>query len=206
MYSLLICAVISPGQYCLYDASGNPKDFGSFDIRGKEFDQFLEILSDILKKNEIEWDAVRAIYSVTGPASFTGGRIVSLTLGAITRVYTHITLAGLTLFAYWEALGNEYPMALEANREEYVIQQDAVSALELKPAKELEASDFATWHSSISILPKWETPVQYKQDFRMAWSVVSKLPHSSTIEPLYLKKPNITLSSPFHGTNGPPHQ
>lgn len=92
---------------------------------------------------------IETVYLVTGPASFTGGRIMTLTLDSLALVYPKLKLVGLTLFEYWSETGNQFPMAVEANREELVIQRSATSQIELISKIAAEQIDFHTWFARI---------------------------------------------------------
>ncbi len=71
-YRLLICSVIAPTEWCLYDENWEIVDTENFEIRGKEFDFFLSIFHSFIQKNGITVESIDIIYNVSGPASFTG--------------------------------------------------------------------------------------------------------------------------------------
>ncbi len=109
----------------------------------------------------------------------------------------------MTLFEYWDMLGNAYPMAVEANKTELIVQSSSTAQIELLSKVAGEAREFQTWYSALSRLSKWENPIQYVQDFSLAPPILQNLDTFKTLSPLYLKKPNITLSTPSHGAKRP---
>lgn len=72
---------------------------------------------------------------------------MTLTLGSLALVYPKLKLVGITLFEYWELAGNAFPMAIEANREELVIQRSPDSEMELVSKTSAETVAFRTWYS-----------------------------------------------------------
>lgn len=143
--SLLIASVIDPGHWYLFDESDTCISYQTHALGGKEFDLFLDTLEKFLADSKMSLRDIETIYLVTGPASFTGGRIMTLTLGSLAMVYPHLKLVGITLFEYWALAGNRFPMAIEANREELAIQRTPDSEIELISKTEAESIDFPTW-------------------------------------------------------------
>lgn len=143
--SLLIASVIDPGHWYLFDEQNACIAHEAHALGGKEFDLFLITLEKFLADCGKSIRDIGTIYLVTGPASFTGGRIMTLTAGSLAMVYPHIRLVGITLFEYWAIAGNPFPMAIEANREEFAIQRTADSAIELIPKDDAATLDFPTW-------------------------------------------------------------
>lgn len=147
--SLLIASVTDPGHWYLFDDRDVCAAHETHSIAGKEFDRFLETTVGFLKGQNLGLADISTVYLVTGPASFTGGRIMTLTLGSLALAYPDIRLVGITLFEYWAAAGNGFPMAIEANREELAIQREPGSEIELVSKTEAENIPFRTWHSRI---------------------------------------------------------
>lgn len=143
--SLLIASVIDPGHWYLFDERDACISHQTHSLGGKEFDLFLDTLEKFLAESNMSLMDIGTVYLVTGPASFTGGRIMTLTLGSLAMVYPHLKLVGITLFEYWTLAGNRFPMAIEANREELAIQRTSDSEIELVSKTEAESMDFPTW-------------------------------------------------------------
>ncbi len=85
---LLINSVLPEGTiFTLLDAEHVPVAETSILMAGNEYEQFLSSLEEFLRSQNITVAELKTIYAVTGPASFTGGRIVTLTLGTLSLVY-----------------------------------------------------------------------------------------------------------------------
>lgn len=57
-----------------------------------EFDTFLPTLETFIGKYNLRMESIDRIYLTTGPSSFTGGRITTLTLGSLSLVYPNLEL------------------------------------------------------------------------------------------------------------------
>jgi tRNA A37 threonylcarbamoyladenosine modification protein TsaB len=128
----------------------------TLDITGAEYDRLLPELEGFLTRMNQSFKNITHIYCITGPAPFTGGRIVTLTLGAIAKIYP-IELVGLTLFEYWSILGNQYPMACGANTTEYILAATPTSPLELYPIADLDITTLRTWNLTRSRLQEGQS-------------------------------------------------
>ena len=85
---LLINSVLPEGTvFTLLDASHAPVAETSIMMAGNEYEQFLSSLEEFLRSQKITIAELKTIYAVAGPASFTGGRIVTLTLGTLSLVH-----------------------------------------------------------------------------------------------------------------------
>ncbi len=135
-----------PGHWYLFNEKNRRTTHETHSIAGKEFDLFLDTMKGFLERQKLDIKDIDTIYLVTGPASFTGGRIMTLTLGSLALVYPNIRLVGITLFEYWAAAGNAFPMALEANREELTIQRSPESEIELISKADARDIPFRTWY------------------------------------------------------------
>ncbi|MDD2745762.1 MAG: hypothetical protein PHU93_04450 [Candidatus Gracilibacteria bacterium] len=203
---LLIASVTDPGQWYLFDAHDVCVAHKTYSIAGKEFDCFLDTIETFLASEQLKIDDIETIYLVTGPASFTGGRIITLTLGSLVLAYPKLKLVGLTLFEYWAEAGNQFPMAVEANREEVAIQKSATSDIELISKAEAEHIDFHTWFARIGKLSKWGKMVQFETGIPSVSHLLKSKSSARILHPLYIKKPNITFSPTSYDTSRPANQ
>jgi tRNA A37 threonylcarbamoyladenosine modification protein TsaB len=163
-------------------------------IAGSEYAVLLEELEKFLVEAGWSFADITHIYCITGPAPFTGGRIVTLTLGSVAKIYP-VKLVGLTLFEYWSILGNRYPMACSANATEYILASSVQSQLELLPIAGLDLASLQTWNLERSNLQEGQSQLHCSEmSPQIELSALTKFPETRTLDPLYLKKPNITLS------------
>ena len=190
---LIINAVLPTSSFHLLNANVKYISTHTVDMAGIEYDRFLTELEGFLVGEGQSFSNITHIYCITGPASFTGGRIVTLTLGTIAKVYP-ITLIGLTLFEYWSILGNEYPMACAANATEYILAATPTSLLELCPIADLDITSLNTWDLQRSRLQEGQSPLHYNEvGVSTDFTPLRNMTASKTLNPLYLKKPNVTL-------------
>lgn len=200
---LVVCGVVDPALFILYDETGNVLGEKSVTLKWSEFQLFLSELTSFLDSCDRTTADVSVYYVVNGPSSFTGGRIITLTINTLMLVHGSKWVT-LSLFEFWKFQGNTFPMAIEANKEEVVYQQseDAELVLISKQSKELqEGRGVSTWAWNIWNLASEHYAIKYTHNTSKLWSSLVKLRYSTKIEPLYMKRPNITLSPARHGTN-----
>ena len=191
---LLINTVLPDAVFTMLDKNHAVITTEIFTIAGAEYDLFLSTLEKFAAKNICKIQDLKTIYAVTGPASFTGGRIVTLTLGTLSLVYG-IPLVGITLYEYWELTGNAYPMAFGINPTEYILKPSSSSEMQLMSANDISGLVPSTFHLPRFQLPTGQTGIQLKQSWdTLKLSSLAARTRTTTIDPLYCKKPNITLS------------
>lgn len=203
---LLICPITDPGEWYIFDPEWNCIGHESYHTTGAEFDTFLPTLEWFIEKYNLRLESFDRIYLTTGPASFTGGRITTLTLGSLSLVYPNLELVWITLFEYWEAAGNQYPMAIEANSAELVVQLGPNQQMELVQKAEYANTVFPSYYGKTRNLSNTNNPLQFNMEIRSLPKYLRERETSKVLHPLYIKKPNITLSSPKHGSNGSCHK
>jgi tRNA A37 threonylcarbamoyladenosine modification protein TsaB len=199
--SLLIASVTDPGHWYLFDKKNSQVAHHTYSIQGKEFDTFLATLEKFLDANQLDITAIDTIYLVTWPASFTGWRIMTLTLGSLALVYPKLKLVGITLFEYWKLSGNAFPMAVEANREELVIQRGPDTEIEIVSKKDVESIHFKSWYYRTWNFAKWENLIQFNEEILTLPPDILRRTPGRILHPLYIKKPNITISPTSHDTS-----
>lgn len=97
-------------------------------------------------------------------------------------------------------------MAVEANPAELVIQLDSHKQIELVQKTECTNMVFPSYYEKTRNLSNTNNPLQFHTEIRSLPEYLRTRETSKVLHPLYIKKPNITLSSPKHGSNGSCHQ
>ena len=190
---LIINSVLPTSTFHLLSTGLKHISTHTVDITGAEYNRLLPELEGFLINMGQSFKNITHIYCITGPAPFTGGRIVTLTLGAIAKIYP-VELVGLTLFEYWSLLGNQYPMACGANTTEYILAATPTSPLKLCPIADLDLTNLRTWNLTRSRLQEGQSPLHCNEILTLTdFSVLNTRIGNKTLDPLYLKKPNITL-------------
>jgi hypothetical protein len=184
---------INPASFLLYSDDWQFIADARIDISGREFDALLPSMKWFLDQEKQSIQTIKKLYVVSGPISFTGWRIATLTAGTIALVHG-IELYALTVFEYWQMLWNSYPMAIEANATEVVEQLSHESSFALVQ----KWGKYLTWEAPRFGLPNHEKPIQWEYNLTWVPDYLKSLPTTSQLDPIYLKKPNITLSSRTH--------
>ena len=118
---LVLNTIIRPGAIML--ASGSDIiDSIPWENQGSEYDSLLETIESFLEKNACSVPELEGVLVVRGPGGFTGTRIVSLIVNTWRSLY-HIPVSGITLFDVLIGSGGTYPIAIKANRGEYLVQK-----------------------------------------------------------------------------------
>lgn len=187
---LLIDTVSIPATFVLFDAEKNIVSQESEDFRGRESERFLDSLLGFLAKNHMEYHDLKGVIVVNGPGSFTAMRIVTLTVNTLSFVH-HIPLYELDYFTLSELSKRDYPVLLRANRGEYLLQKKKTSSPKLVAISDIppgeyfgtgDVNDFTNGNISIQSSLRYDV---FCRNFQSENPV-------QRIEPLYIKKPNIT--------------
>lgn len=121
---LFIDTISSPAHYILFDGEKHIAGEYSREIKGQESEMFLSSIEDFIQAHHLDLASLEGIMVVNGPGSFTAMRIVTLTLN--TLAFVHGTpLYALDFFTLMSLSGLPYPMAIKANRGEYLTQENA---------------------------------------------------------------------------------
>lgn len=187
---LLIDTISIPATYILFDPERNIVSQEFVELKGRESEHFLVSVLEFLAKNRLEYPALKGVIAVNGPGPFTAMRIITLVLNTLSFVH-HTPLYSIDYFTLGALSGWGYPILLRANRGEYLIQKDGGMTPELIPIPDIppgtyfgmgDTNDFT--NDAISI----QSGIRYDsvcKNLRMEHPV-------QKIEPLYIKKPNIT--------------
>ncbi len=197
--SLFIQSVVDPAVFVLFETVNRTiLSVVKKNIAHKESSEFLTNLETCLQDGKGDIRHLDSIVYVTGPASFTGGRIGCLTVNTIAYT-TWSDLVGITYFDYLKLSGNAYPMILEANMSEFILALSQDHALELRHIEDIPQLSYTGILSSP--LAREKISIQWiKEDLPCFIRNLSLEKKVSELHTLYLKKPNITLSPHSHGS------
>lgn len=187
---LLIDTVSTPAIYILFDSERNIVSQESTELKGRESEHFLVSVLGFLAKNKLEFQDLQGVVAVNGPGPFTAMRIVTLTLNTLSFVH-HTPLYSLDYFMLGALSGWDFPILIRANRGEYLMQREESTPPELVAIPDILPGDYCGigdtndfTNAGISI----QSEIQYVlvcKNIQMENPV-------ERIEPLYIKKPNIT--------------
>lgn len=123
---LFIDTISNPVTYILFSKEREIIKQISRDIRGQESEMFLTSLEEFVTNSSCSLESLEGIVVINGPGSFTAMRIVTLTLNTLTFVHK-TPLYALDYFQFLGLSGCSYPMAIKANRGEYLVQIDPIT-------------------------------------------------------------------------------
>ncbi|NDK19813.1 hypothetical protein GW819_03155 [Candidatus Gracilibacteria bacterium] len=187
---LFIDTISNPVTYILFDSERNIVSEDFLELRGRESEYFLDSLLEFLSKNSLGYKDLQGVIVVNGPGSFTAMRIITLTINTLSFVH-YIPLYSVDYFMLGELSGWTYPLLLRANRGEYLLKKAGNTIPELIAISDIEpgtyfgigdVNDFT--NGTISIQSTLRYPVFCKN-----FPIENP---TERIEPIYIKKPNIT--------------
>ncbi|MCK9272586.1 hypothetical protein M0P65_03495 [Candidatus Gracilibacteria bacterium] len=181
---------ISPDGILILFENNDIIDSLDLDIKGKESNEFLLKLEELVNRNNINFKDISGIVIINGPGSFTGTRVISLIVNTINFVH-HTPLSSINYFELLEYMENGYPMAIKANKGEYLIKKSKASNPEIIAIPELPKGDYFGIGDNIDF-EKNESRIQLKKDYKKFIKEFEFNGKNHRIEPFYIKKPNIT--------------
>lgn len=187
--NLFINAVSEKGYLALFNSQREIIDSQSLDIKGNESSQFIEILDSFLDKNNCKYDEIENIVCVNWPGSFTGVRTIVLVVNTLAFLH-NITL---TAMSYFELFQN-FPIIKSSSKRDCFFQLHNQKSVEIINNQTI--NDFIE-NEKIEIL-YWESNFDFENvtiieniDYCDIIQTL-KFQDFTKIEPLYIKKPNIS--------------
>ncbi len=158
--------------------------------KGNEFEHFLPFVTRILSEHHISLGDIAKIWVVNGPWAFTLLRIITLTVNTWAFVYK-MPIVSIDLFQLWTLCWYPLPYAIKANRGEYLCFFSEGNSPELSTIENLPEWKYWWIGDNADFLSK-NTHFEYSFDNRKVFEYISLKNWTSQIEPVYIKKPNIT--------------
>ena len=162
----------------------------SLDIKWKESNEFLSKLSELVNRNNLDFKDISWIIVINWPGSFTGTRVISLVVNTINFVHK-TPLESINYFEFLEYMQNSYPMAIKANKWEYLIKKSKDDNPQIIAISELPIWNYFWIWDNIDF-EKNESGIQLKKDYEKFIQKFEFNWKNQRIEPFYIKKPNIT--------------
>ncbi|MDD2566022.1 MAG: hypothetical protein PHZ26_03705 [Candidatus Gracilibacteria bacterium] len=162
----------------------------TFDILGKEYDKFLDTLLGFLEENNISVDELNGIAVINGPGGFTGTRIISLTVNALSFT-KNIKIDSFSYFDFLEKSGEFYPMLIKANKGEYLIKNSQELEPQLILTNDIESGKY-TGIGNILDFENKQISIEGSRNYEKFIANYSFNGELKRMEPYYIKKPNIS--------------
>jgi len=188
--NLFIDVISNPWALILFDDKRIIYDKIILNIKWNESSILMPNIDDILKKHSLEYSDLKNIVLVNWPWSFTWVRTITLVVNTI----NYITNNSLTWISYFD-LFSWYPIIKSSSRRDsfflldeksdikIIYNDELLKLLETKKIKKLY------WETNSSLFDNFE--ILEKVDYD---NIIKELDFSNKkrLEPLYIKKPNIS--------------
>ncbi|MDD2487530.1 MAG: hypothetical protein PHS92_04115 [Candidatus Gracilibacteria bacterium] len=186
---LFIDAISTKGALILFDDNKIINE-SLLDIKGKEYNNLLEKTDEFLKSNSLNFGEITGIAVINGPGGFTGTRVITLMINTLIFVYG-IPVDAIDYFRFLELSEIPYPIIIKANRSEYLIKTSSKVLPVIKVIDEMDEGEYF----GIGDKTDFENKNIYIKsnggysNFIRNYVFEGK---NDRIEPIYIKKPNIT--------------
>lgn len=187
--NLFIDSISSPACIILFDWKRNIVNEIQIEIKWNESSKLIPDLMTFLKDNNINQDDLNNIVVINWPGSFTWVRTVVL----IANTLNYVLKKSMTPMSYFD-LFSTYPIIKSSSRRDHFVQLTSHSDIEIINNSDLEKYfldnniDAVYWESGYDFE---KTQILENIDYN---SIIKQLEFKDyeKIEPLYIKKPNIS--------------
>lgn len=174
--------------FILFDDNRNIIHQTTFQILWNESSKFITLLDEFLWKHNFQYQQIDHIVCVNGPGSFTGVRTVVLAVNTL----NYIIRKHITPLSYFD-LFSSYPIIKSSSKRDSFFQSDAKTSIEV-----IQNTLILEDNSHLKCF-FWENPADIFSEKKIIdnidySAIIKKLEFQqfSQIEPLYIKKPNIS--------------
>lgn len=187
--NLFINAVSEKGFLALFNSKREIIDSQTLDIKWNESSQFIKILDNFIKKNNIDFSDIENIVCVHWPWSFTWVRTIVLVVNTLAFLHK----ISLTPLSYFD-LFTTYPIIKSSSRRDCFVQFDNNG--EIKIFFNSDIQNYIDENNTKYLY--WETNYDFEnttiiENIDYCDIIQSlKFQDKNKIEALYIKKPNIS--------------
>ena len=199
--NVFVDTISSPAHIIFFDENKKILDDYSWEIKWKESSTLIPMIDRFLKKHNLAYEDLENIVVVNGPGSFTGVRTTVLVVNTI----NYIIKKNLVSLSYFD-LFSDYPIIKSSSKRDCFIQFDHKSDIEIMKNDDIldrlwEARvKTIYWNADLSVL--WDVEEKRSSQVKIVdkvyyQSIISEIDinvweKNKKIEPLYIKKPNIS--------------
>lgn len=186
--NFFINAVSWEWKLILFDSEKNIISQKSISLLLNESSKLGTTISDFLKQEQVSYNDIQNIVVVHGPGSFTWIRAISLYVNTIAFIYQHIHITPISFFDLY----NKYPIVKQSSKRDLFVKIDKNGIIKIMKnedffefLKKSGVSKFYwdTWQNSEFL----NSEIDYKEILKNV-----TFEKQRKINPLYIKKPNIT--------------
>lgn len=159
----------------------------NIEIKGNESSKLIPFLEDFLKENKLSYKDIKNTIVVNGPGSFTWVRTTVLAINTI----NFITKNNLTPISYFN-LFNDFPIVKSSSKRDCFYKDSKDSKIEIKTNEDIYSElknkkiQNIYWEADLEDIEIIEK-IDYSDIIKKI-----KLLELKKVEPLYIKKPNIS--------------
>lgn len=187
--NLFMNSISNPCYLALFDNNREITASLELEVKWNESSKLIPELHNFLEKNQIDQNDLENIVVVNGPWSFTWVRTTVL----IANTLNYVIKKNMTALSYFDLFSN-FPVIKSSSKRDCFVQKSAGEEIKIILNNELDnyfiENNIAEWF--------WEAGFEFKQTV-----IVEKIDYTciiqniefqklSKIEPLYIKKPNIS--------------
>ncbi len=161
-------------------------------ILWNESSKFISILEDFIEKNSIEFSDIKNYIVVSWPGSFTWLRTIVLTVNTLAYIYGN----SITDVNYFDLFSN-YPIVKTSSKRDVFVKYEESDIIHIETNEALSFHCKETWYSviywDIQIDRLWNSKYTLSSSIDYKKIIINiELLSKNIIEPLYIKKPNIS--------------
>ena len=139
----LFVNTLFPESTVLLHEGGRILARSDFSGRGREYETLFPEIERLIHGIGRDFADLAGITVVNGPGSFTGMRIVTLTVDAIAYAHPTIRMEGIDFARLGQLLGWAYPYCQKINRGEYIIAESATCAPRIVAIADMPSGDYS---------------------------------------------------------------
>ena len=183
--NLFLNAVSLKGKIILFDDERNVIAQQDMSLLLNESSKLISTVSDFLKDNMVEYKAIQNIVVVHGPWSFTWIRTIVLFVNTLSYIYPHICLTPVSFFDLFD----NYPIVKKSSKRDLFVKTKKDDIIQIVSNEDFAKNyvDMQVYGDATDIWLECQTSVDY-----VSYIQGITLEKHQQIEPLYIKKPNIT--------------
>lgn len=187
--NIFIDSISTTSYICIFDKNRKIINDMYTQVKWNESSKLIPDITCFLEENKIKQSDIENIIVVNGPWSFTGVRTTVL----IANTMNYILKKNMTPLSYFD-LFEQYPIIKSSSRRDHFVQKSDNTEIEIIENSLLEEY---FWNNNISRV-YWETSYDFqnvevleKIDYNRIIQEL-ELKKYTKIDPLYIKKPNIS--------------
>jgi len=191
--NLFVDTISAPAHIIFFDENKKIIDEYTWSIKWKESSTLIPKIDDFLRKHKLEYKNLENIIVVNGPWSFTGVRTTVLVMNTI----NYIIKKNLIPISFFD-LFHQYPIIKASSKRDCFIQREKNNKIEIMKNEDifqkLEKNQIGCIYGEINSELFTSRKIVDKVDYQ---SIIDEIKicnweRNKRIEPLYIKKPNIS--------------